>query len=102
SSLLSLTAPPPPPLYTLSLHDALPICTSGGSGAAPPRLRGDRARAAQRGPHRLHGDGQDFGGPDRRGPPRPSFRGHRRADRGAEIGRASCRERVEVWGGDGV
>src|SRR5206468_12010299 len=30
----SFTSPPPPPLYTLSLHDALPISTAFGSDSS--------------------------------------------------------------------
>src|SRR5205807_8569385 len=42
---VSLPAPPPPEPYTLSLHDALPICRGADAGEQPGALRlGQRHR----------------------------------------------------------
>src|SRR2546429_10031201 len=72
-------------IYTLSLHDALPICPLPGGGGRPSALPGRTAqRLRQR--KRLHRyrDPAAVG----TGPAVP------RAGRQLEIGRASCRERV--------
>src|SRR5256885_5406207 len=39
-------------IYTLSLHDALPICQRGTSGRGNVEARHDRHRAMMSGPHR--------------------------------------------------
>src|SRR5439155_25390855 len=52
--------PPPPDLYTLSLHDALPICLGldplGGQGFHPDRPDAVRARRDHPLPRRRHLD----------------------------------------------
>src|SRR5205085_11505584 len=80
--LLLVTAPSPPDTYTLSLHDALPICRAAGRagrrpaagrglgrwddrGAGPPAGRGRRGRARPAGGRRL-----------RRAPVRPRSEEH--------------------------
>src|SRR5205085_11900795 len=40
--LFSFTAPPPTAIYTLSLHDALPICRAGRAAHARPVAGGRR------------------------------------------------------------
>src|SRR5205823_14085854 len=43
-------------IYTLSLHDALPICVQVGRGSRPLRGRRRRERTRQRRPRRRRGD----------------------------------------------
>src|SRR3989449_10446211 len=69
-------------IYTLSLHDALPICPLRAAGPCAGR---DRAAAGRR---RLDASGDDRGGGQ-------GLRA-RRGRSGAQIGRASCRGRVEI------
>src|SRR3712207_9496584 len=79
-------------IYTLSLHDALPICRSG-----------QPARVATGGDWRYCYDGRDSenqrGNTMSRNPREASSRPtvaltYRPAEKKVEIGRASCRERV--------
>src|SRR5207248_9113647 len=45
---ISIHAPPPPQIYTLSLHDALPISARRTSTSSAPRSRPSSPRAARR------------------------------------------------------
>src|SRR5258705_13989586 len=84
-------------IYTLSLHDALPISDLPGARRGQPHATHVVAR---RGGDAYGGvPGGPTGGLDRRGDPAAARGDGRRHDLagvslGSEIGRASCRERV--------
>src|SRR5690625_7523300 len=98
SILCSVTATPRTHLYALSLHDALPIYLPRRDpcpGARLPRGEPGGGAAGHRLPAALGAGGGERAGLGRGDPgsPRPG------GSVGAEIGRASCRERVWRWVG---
>src|SRR5256885_16941186 len=81
-------------IYTLSLHDALPICRAPGTPGTPRVRTAADGRSDALGQRRHAGASAWRGRPAcvpaaaAAGPGAPAAHGHR-----AEIGRASCRER---------